>query len=341
MRYTIGFLFSCALALGAWGPVGAETHPGAPPQPGPDAVQTGDAAGKGEEQAILELGITEGQPVDEGFVFLEGRYIEAPYRVDQRGGSLFINGVFLRKCAGWPLRWFKPVTEDPGVPNGLTRDSNMDDMRIPGNPPDSWDARKYRWLKANYTLDEARRLYIEYLQTLPFVKSVRPVASGLILVEHFNGKIFHTTDLIKVRTPPTKDQIVQSIEQSRRYLEKELAKGVCFFFFAKGPEISCGRDGAARNLGLMAEILRSERPKEEKATLLRRMGLLPPGDFRGLDQFLTNFQVSDQLDKRLAALAKDMRVKPRRLEDLPPLPPDPTPLGSPPAPGGAPPKGAP
>jgi hypothetical protein len=279
--------------------------------------------------------------VDEGFVFLEGRYIEAPYRVDQRGGSLFINGVFLRKCAGWPLRWFKPVTEDPGVPNGLTRDSNMDDMRIPGNPPDSWDARKYRWLKANYTLDEARRLYIEYLQTLPFVKSVRPVASGLILVEHFNGKIFHTTDLIKVRTPPTKDQIVQSIEQSRRYLEKELAKGVCFFFFAKGPEISCGRDGAARNLGLMAEILRSERPKEEKATLLRRMGLLPPGDFRGLDQFLTNFQVSDQLDKRLAALAKDMRVKPRRLEDLPPLPPDPTPLGSPPAPGGAPPKGAP
>jgi hypothetical protein len=217
----------------------------------------------------------------------------------------------------------------------------MDDMRIPGDPPDSWDARKYRWLKANYNRDEARRLYIEYLQTLPFVKSVRPVAPGLTLVEQFNGKSFHVSDLIEVRTPPTKDEIVQSIEQSRRYLEKELAKGVCFFFFAKGPEISCGNHGAAKNLGLMAEILRSERPKEEKATLLRRMGLLPPGDFRGLDEFLTNFQASDQLDRRVETLAKQKGVKPRRLEDLPPQPLDPKLLVPPPAPGGTPPKGAP
>ena len=341
MRYNIALLFSFALGLGACGSVGAETPQVAPAQPGPNAVLTGDTAGRGEEQAILELGITEGKPVDDGFVFLEGRYIEAPYRVDQRGGSLFVNGVFLRKCAGWPLRWFKPVTEDPGVPDGLTRDSNLDDMRIPGDPPDSWAARKYRWLKATYTLDEARRLYIEYLQTLPFVKAVRPVAPGQILLEQYNGKIVRMSDSMGNRPPPTKDQIVQSIEQSRRYLEEELAKGVCFFFFANGPEISCGRDGAARNLGLMAEILRSERPKEEKAALLRRMGLLPPGDFRGLDQFLTNFQTSDQLDRRITALVKEMGVKPRRLQDLPPQPLAPKLLVPPPAPGGTPPKGAP
>jgi len=87
--------------------------------------------------------------------------------------------------------------------------------------------------------------------------------------------------------------------------------------------------------------MRSGRANEDKATLLRRMGLLPGGEFASLEQFLANFQASDQLDRRVEALVKQTGVKPRRVEDLPPLPPDPTPLGSRPAPGGAPPKGAP
>jgi hypothetical protein len=307
----------------------AETPRDAPVvKPVPDASP---APGAKEAQAgtITELGVTEGQPIDSGFVFLDGRYIEAPYKVSRRGGSVFINETLIRKCSEWPVPWFKEVTEDPGLPAGLTRNSTFEDLRIPGKPPDNWAARKCRWLLAHYPPEEARSRFIEYILQLPFVKKVESRGPEEVLVELHNGRTVDMDLTVRDLTPPTKEQVVREIDRIRKDLQGRLAKGDCYFFFTKGPEISCGKGKAARDLGLMAEILRSGTAKEEKATLLRRMGLLPPGDFGSLDQFLTRFQASDQLDKRIEALVKQTGVKPRRLADLPPLPPDPVPMKPP------------
>jgi hypothetical protein len=273
-------------------------------------------------------------------VFLDGRYLDAPYTVSRRGTGIYINDAHLRDYGRWPPFKFDEVAEDPGVPPGLTKDSSFDDMKIPGKT-DAWNCRKFRWLMAHYALDEARRRYMEYVKSLPFVKNVGPLEHEMVMVETFNGKKVGLSLTHRAYTPPTKEMVVQDVDRSRSYLEDRLAKGDCFFFFTQGPEISCAEAKAARDLGLIAEILRSARPKEEKALLLQRVGLLPGAAFGSLEKFLTNFQASDQLHRRITALVKEMGVKPRRLEDLPPQPLDPKLLVPPPAPGGAPPKGAP
>jgi hypothetical protein len=273
-------------------------------------------------------------------VFFDGRYIEAPYRVSRRGVGLFINEIRLRDLGKWPPLKVDEVTEDPGVPTGLTKNSKFDDLSIPGTP-DAWHSRKFRWLMKQYAPDEARERFIEYVQSLPFVKKVEPLGHQMVMVEYYSGGKVGLNLTRSNYTPPTKDQLVKGMESSRSYLEGELAKGVCFFFFTKGPEISCSGGKAARELGLIAEILRSARPKEEKALLLQRLGLLPGAAFGSLEKFLTSFQASDQLDRRITALVKEMGVKPRHLEDLPPQPLDPKLLVPPPAPGGTPPKGVP
>jgi hypothetical protein len=80
------------------------------------------------------------------------------------------------------------------------------------------------------------------------------------------------------------------------------------------------RKKAACDLGLMTEILRSDRTKEEKIDLLQRMEFLPPPSFGGTSMFLpliTQFQASEQLEERIGQLVKETGVEPRAIEDIP------------------------
>ena len=44
-----------------------------------------------EGQLIADFGVKTGKPVDRGFVFFDGRYIEAPYVVMRIGIAIYIN----------------------------------------------------------------------------------------------------------------------------------------------------------------------------------------------------------------------------------------------------------
>jgi hypothetical protein len=302
---------------------GAAQAPAAPTQPGPQED------GAARANAVAELGVNEGQPVDSGFVFVDGRYVEAPYRVSRRGVGLYINDVHLYDRGPWPPFRFDEVKEDPGLPPGLTTSSVFDDLRIPGKR-DAWDSRKYRWLLAHYEPEEARRRFLQWIQQLPFVKKVEYRSPWDVVVEHLGGKKTYLDLTVSNYTPPTKEQVVRELDRIRGDLENRLAKGDGYlFFFGGGLEISFGKTKAARDLGLVAEILGSARTKEEKGLLLERLGVLPREETRGRDVLVNRFQPSDQLDRRVEVLVKQTGVKPRRLADLPPLPPDPVPMKPP------------
>jgi hypothetical protein len=63
------------------------------------------------------LGVTRGEPLDSGFFFYEGEYVEPPYRVDRRGIDVLVNGRPV-------YRWSPPTDahQDEPAPAGSTWD---------------------------------------------------------------------------------------------------------------------------------------------------------------------------------------------------------------------------
>jgi hypothetical protein len=294
------------------------------------SAQAGDSAAAGaaalEENAVKELGVKEGDKVDSGFIFFDGRYIDAPYTVSQRGRRLFVNEVMIYQWDRWPLPDLR-VYEDPGYPPGLTGNSTMDDLRDKQNPENSPWLRQQRYLYQHFPPDVARQKLADWFRGLPFVESAefKPLGSDRLRIKMKNGE----EKGVSVTPPPaessyswkfTNQDIVQWLERDRSRYEKYLKKGEAVFLFSKGHPVTMIRKKAACDLGLMTEILRSDRTKEEKIDLLQRMEFLPPPSFGGTSMFLpliTQFQASEQLEERIGQLVKETGVEPRTLKDLP------------------------
>ncbi|HUS45417.1 MAG TPA: hypothetical protein VM219_05240 [Phycisphaerae bacterium] len=289
-------------------------------------AEDSDAAGAValEENAIKELGVKEGESVDSGFIFFDGRYIDAPYTVSQRGRRLFVNEVMIYQWDRWPLPDLR-VDEDPGYPPGLTEKSIMDDV-IKGNSENSPWQRKGRYLDQHFPPDVARQKLADWFRGLPFVESVEFVGrTSNIKIKMKNGK----EQGVGLSPPPaessyswhfTNKDIVKGLEYDRNKYEAYLKKGKAVFIFSKGHPVTMIRKKAARDLGLMTEILRSDRTKEEKIDLLQRMEFLRPPSMGGNEMFMpliTQFQASEQLEERIDQLVKETGVTPRTLQDLP------------------------
>jgi hypothetical protein len=276
---------------------------------------------------LAQLGATEGKPVDSGFVFLKGAYLEKPYVVSRRGRTIYINNQPIYQWDRWPLPDLR-VDQDPGLPQGLNETSAFEDLRDRANPMNGHSARKLRYLYQHFPADIAMQKMAEYYSQLPFVQSVtrvRPDCPDILRIRTKSGKEI----LCGITQGPpdsafswrfTNKDLVQSLNQGRLQYENRLKMGDCYFLFGNCEQISLGTRKAARDLGLIVQVLRSPRPKEEKVALLQRMEFLPPpsrGRLQRFDALLDNFQAPPSLEERIAELVKQSGLVPRRLEDIP------------------------
>jgi hypothetical protein len=277
-----------------------------------------------EQDAIKELGVKEGKKVATGFVFVGGRYIEAPYTVSRRGRQIFINDALIFEWPEWPLPDLR-VNEDPGIPSWITESSTFQDMMTPKNGQDRPFMRKYRYLYQNFSPKVAEQKMVEYLRQLPFMQSVEPEQFGVKITEK-NGR----TEGLLVGPPMpwvlsfTNKDLLERLDHRRNNEEEHLVNGDAIFSLSVPMNAwSCeylGKTFAARDLGLIAEILESPRTAKEKIDLLQRMEFLPPPSVGGVDWYMpliTQFKTTPQLQERLAKLAAETGIKPRTLKDIP------------------------
>ena len=191
-----------------------------------------------DESAVKELGVKEGEPVDAGFVFFDGRYIDAPYRVSRRGRHVFINDVVVFQWDRWPLPDLR-VNEDPGYPPGLTENSGLEDV-IKGNSENSPWQRKSRYLYQHFPLDVARQKMADWFRRLPFVESAefRHPGSGGLRIKMKNGEEKN----VGVSPPPkesiyswefTNKDIIAWLERDRGRYEARLKEGDAVLSSAK------------------------------------------------------------------------------------------------------------
>jgi len=82
------------------------------------------------ELYVKELGGITGTSINSGFIFIDGRYLDAPYIVSRKGLGIFVNDVFVKKSAvQWPPVDMR-VKEDPGFPSldGITENTTFDEF---------------------------------------------------------------------------------------------------------------------------------------------------------------------------------------------------------------------
>ena len=252
------------------------------------------------------FGKKRGVPIETGFFFKNGVYIDAPYIVSRRGGDVFVNNIKVETVLWWPpVDW---EDKNPEVPKGLTKHSTFKDLETPGRPYDQWVGKMSRWVFRHYGRDQVLKVEAENFKRLLFVKDVEIKGDELIVTTWSSDKKEHFDMAFDLAQPPaepasTPEQSLRALDRVCSQWEGRLKKGDCLFLFGKHTEISFGK-AATINLGAIVRVLRGNEPKERKIKELQKLEFLPPPPHfnKAWNCLFTNFSASSQLDERIKQL---------------------------------------
>jgi hypothetical protein len=260
------------------------------------------------EQAIKDFGVSRSDPIDKGFLFYGGTYIDAPYVVERRGLEIYINDVLVQEGPAWPPYDYR-VENDPGDP---PPDSAPFGSAPPGQDwRDTYWARKWRYLCSHHDYETAKQKMFETYARSPKVAKVRWRDNNpdMVVLTTESGKE-HFADFIVsplyLSPPPTKEEMLARREKKRSFYENML-NGNIILFSVPPPE---GGEGYVplRFVPRTLDILVSNRTSEEKIKALEAISVLPEND-PGTQRIVTQFQASEQLVVRLGQLKEQIRTK--------------------------------
>jgi len=252
------------------------------------------------EDAVTVLGIKKSEPIDRSFVFVEGKYVKAPYVVERRGVDIYINNVLIVKGPEWPPYDYR-VNEDPGDPPSGT--SPIDPVPAGADGRNTYWALKTRYVFQHYDKQAAQQMMLEIYRKCPTFASVdwKPTDPDFVEVKDQTGRarlLELAVDLDYMQAPPSNEQVVESVEISRKCYEGVLSSGdVCLFRFA-GAEVIISQDPALRTVS----ILLSSQTRGDKAKALSAEGISIPSDLA--ERVVRGFETDTQLLERYDAACK-------------------------------------
>jgi len=245
---------------------------------------------------IEEFGEKVGEPVGAGFVFVDGRYVDAPYVVVRRGLAVFVNDELIEPPVRWPVERVMGET-DPALPADVVRYSSLYDDALK-----DYLLRKAAYLQAHYGPDKERDLMKDTLKRLPCVKEaiVDDVYPDILHVSSFIGERvpFGLVGLRGRRIDVDRESVLARVESLRENYEGRLRRGDYYFFFHEGGRITGGADKAAELVPRMVRILSSTESSDVKVREIQRAGLNMV-DEETLRRIVAGFVESPQLKRRL------------------------------------------
>ncbi len=275
----------------------------------------------GEDKQLKNLGSTFSKPINSGFTFIKGKYINSPYIISRQGLKICINGTKVYEWTQWPLPP-KSVDKDPGIPKELTKDSKLDDVLL-NNTID----KKFRYLHGHFPEDIAMRKMVEFYEKLPCMKKVTTEKRGnfrFVTIYLKNGDkedidlSGYTPESVSSGDIREKD-VIDILEETKQEYEQQLKEGECLFIF-NACSFSFCKEKSEKDLKLIIEILQSKRKSKEKIKLLQRLTVFPP-DATPYLELLDDFKSNEQLKERISKLIKAANVAPRKFKDIPKYPP--------------------
>lgn len=289
----------------------------------------------GDEFLTNRFGRSWGEPVWTGHLIVNGQYVDAPYVVEQRGFVTLVNGVRVDDSVDirlvLPLPPPPPVTEDPGFPTNITRDTPLGRALMNPTVMAKW---KY-WNHIGLTGEARTQAETNYLARLPCVARVEfPDASipgrNIGLYDHQGKAVYKTTPggPAVPFTIPSEPELYSRISCGRAGVEAPLKAGRLVL----ANNLCVGHEGQPpqpnERWRSIFQTLSSDLSGEEKLAALQKLGFVDSfWDLTGADTIfpITNFKPTPQLWKRLdgdESWKKDAEEMLRRLtngwERIPP-----------------------
>ena len=215
---------------------------------------------KQDKAMLKEYGITTGKPIDSGFVFFDGKYIEAPYVVSRRGGEVYINEQLVCRTAGDDRPPLMAHPENATLPAGIDKNTSLYDERM-----GEYFRNRRAAVQAVHTPAEEAKIMEAEFRKLPFVKEARldDKDPGILHITTYRGETSNECLAVPRRRMPrdTKSRYEQA-EVWRQFLEKGLRDGVCDFLFSRGGLVTFAN--AKKDLPRIVRAVGSADPVDRK-----------------------------------------------------------------------------
>lgn len=205
---------------------------------------------KENDAVIKEFGIKKGEPIDNGFFFWNGRYVEPPYIVESRGLDIYINNIRVQNGPLWA----------PPPPSSTPSD--------PGDPPanvllyDKYWRDKWKYLVANNTRSKARELLASVYRTVKDVKEVcySPQCPDFFIITDHNNKSWNIDFGTYGFRPSSKNDLLISRDKMMYRYERLLRLDEAIEITSSGFECCLQTNQVIAFLDTLA----SSAPKQEK-----------------------------------------------------------------------------
>jgi hypothetical protein len=184
------------------------------------------------------------KPINSGFVFIDGKYIEPPYKVKQKEpGKIYINGIYVLnriRDLDTILNPYK-IDELPLIPKNITKNTSFKELTELSYGKSSYLSAVSNYYYTHYPGKEANKKLYEYLMTIPCIKSIekgtfqfyngdkKHISMGPFMIKGF----YERFGINSKRKLPAKKEISKREESTVSVINKRLNKNKMFCFNTK------------------------------------------------------------------------------------------------------------
>lgn len=268
------------------------------------------------QSAIDALGVEVGNPITNGFIFIDGCYIPPPYVVKREGNGVFINNRLIEERIQWPLETQgEPVivSELPSMPSTITTQSTLFDKDV-----SHYLGMAKAYYRQKYGTENIATWMKPIYEALPCVEKVLPADSQSLHViwkdgtnASGRGKVWLVPPErgIEKWTPET----IISEENSIKTLYEEGLNGNEYYFI-KTPSSSSSRmtgtqEGAVEVLIPLISILERSQTAKEVYTRFHALEIVQFSENSAKAFFENRDSITPELKERLEALRAKLESK--------------------------------
>lgn len=128
--------------------------------------------------------------INTGYVFIDGKYVEPPYKVIRKGMAVYINDIKVSKDFEMPKDPFEGFDTRYGVPECLNENSTISDMYNCTEPQFDFSYFIYmnRYYAKRYRDEVAKDSLVAYVNSYPNVVSFTKISEGHCKLKLINGE---------------------------------------------------------------------------------------------------------------------------------------------------------
>jgi len=276
----------------------------------------------------LSKSIYKSDPINRGFVFVDGKYIDAPYVVEAKDFSVYINGVQIKRKYEWPVINEYEFDHHPGIPSEATKYTTFEEARNLCEPTKGITyATAVQWyLFGHYDYDIAFQMTLDYYRSLPYVKSLTKDSVGCYIIENYSGEkhsIFLGGPWMKKLNriwgpngtgPPKRKEIESKCIKSAEKRAERLIKGDLFMIFSNDQrsnyyEKLYTERRSAEVLPFIIKIMKDNITNEEKIKELITCGIFNNNDSIFCRTYVRNYNGSKNMENRINDLREQLIKK--------------------------------